>query len=1054
MGTAESPEHEVEVPARAAAGIVPAEAAPAGPAGTPAVARVLALQRAAGNRATAALLARRPTEAAAFGPRPSEGGRVKLVRVAVSRHLEPEEFNREFVRQFFACASDAEVAGYVAQFPEAIARATSAQEERQGWATVAVSEEITTVYDQLTTGERAQVDEETTRRIWAATGKVPAGGDPSKDALFTGTRNAVLFEDKQRRRIEALPEDVRRALFAGTAMSSLQPSDYAEVLRAADKLMELSKQEREEYAARVTRTAAWSGDLEASVDRFVSLRQARKLQERQQEEVAKPLFGTDDVYTKYKAWQFWFAAHNVNSRHDTKDDDEATKAIYEAAERSYRRAESDLLAALTAQGFDSIRAYQMAVERYRITFMTQAATLALDVLARYEGTLFQEERRLDAGAAATMVTAIGGTRAKAQFAVAASERAESMRAQTGHDPMDKLGAARDRELRRPHDERAAAAQKDAEAEVTRASGSTLVGERNVDREKIAGLDAPGLDRYLRELIAKRRDQVREARTEFEQDPERIFTLPDLVQSTMKLQQVEPDSVYGRIITDHIKDAQFLHLVSELAVGALALALAALVPGGGWIAAAALVGSAGISGYQAFQALKEYGQQERDYELGFLSEEPSLFWVGVAMVAAAVDAGIAVSVVVKESAAGLKALEGPLKAFAKDGELAKLTTRIEQAAGLRDDARVALKRAAAEQQAARESWEEFVGGVASAGANFGQLADAGTMRGLYRAILSAVRRGVHTVAGLYGEARFLKLAKQITGAAGAEKAAIEAAFKEVQELAEVAGKRGMDDGALAGFVDRLATNRANPRFKTKLLDEMKAWKPVTPAQEKAAHKLREARTLVADLNRERNELITERVRLREAQADPATRTAAARDRIKEIDARLAEFGPHQSPAGPQPGELRKAEDDFVAAERAARELDVSLYDRLRAATPTPAAHDAAMKGVVADMVGPLKTKPTGLQVDHVVPVREIVDMDGFTELTLKEQKAFIDSRENLIVMDASANGSKGDRSWRSWAGASRFYDEATIARMQAKEATVRSLLRERLDALLAAAPKGR
>jgi hypothetical protein len=73
------------------------------------------------------------------------------------------------------------------------------------------------------------------------------------------------------------------------------------------------------------------------------------------------------------------------------------------------------------------------------------------------------------------------------------------------------------------------------------------------------------------------------------------------------------------------------------------------------------------------------------------------------------------------------------------------------------------------------------------------------------------------------------------------------------------------------------------------------------------------------------------------------------------------------------------------------------------------------------------------------------MDGFADLTWKQQKSIVDMRQNLIAMDSAANASKGDRSWRAWQYASRFYEQSSIDKMVAEEARVRKLIRDAIDA---------
>jgi hypothetical protein len=185
--------------------------------------------------------------------------------------------------------------------------------------------------------------------------------------------------------------------------------------------------------------------------------------------------------------------------------------------------------------------------------------------------------------------------------------------------------------------------------------------------------------------------------------------------------------------------------------------------------------------------------------------------------------------------------------------------------------------------------------------------------------------------------------------------------------------------------------------------------------------------------ERRELLEERDGLRELQKDPATKTADQAKRIHEIDAQLADRR-----------EIVRQEEIVRKAEKAALEANVTLYDRIRAAVPSAAVRERALRGVAVDQVGVLKVRPTRLAVDHIVPVREIVEMDGFKDLTWTNQKAIVDTRENLIAMDAAANSSKSDVSWRYWRNASSFYDQATIEAMKLREANVRQLIADAIE----------
>jgi len=114
-----------------------------------------------------------------------------------------------------------------------------------------------------------------------------------------------------------------------------------------------------------------------------------------------------------------------------------------------------------------------------------------------------------------------------------------------------------------------------------------------------------------------------------------------------------------------------------------------------------------------------------------------------------------------------------------------------------------------------------------------------------------------------------------------------------------------------------------------------------------------------------------------------------------------------------------------------------------------AADRALKAPnVEDLAGPLKTKPTLKQVDHIVSVREISDMDGFADLPLKDQREIVNMPTNLIGMDGAANASKGERTWKAWNQASNFYEKSTIKAMAKREAEVRALIQAEIKDRLA------
>jgi hypothetical protein len=1017
---------------------------------------LLALQRHAGNRAVSRLIAGRGKLNRSLARTPTQRKpTTKTIgfRLRVTRSMTAAEVLDEFIRQYYGATTNAEIAGKrgLWQMPS---RGTTDKEVKDGFVDMDVTLENQTALAALDPERQKQVNAETDKRFWAATG-LPEGskikpGDKEMAKLWAGMRNAVLTEDKQRAEIAALPEDIKRVLFAGGKdATAVSPDDYTRSLQIAHKLAQLTPEERQDYLARVTGSTTSLDALDASIDQYIQFRQQRAQQESANETSAAPLFGGENVYDLYRAWKLAMATTWRKSGVYGKG---GPPVDYELTERKRQEALTQLLAALRLKDFDSVAEFETAIEAYRLSFRTQAVNLALDLLTRFEHKLFEARNKLAAGGGATIAAGIAATQAAVLYQRAHDEEAASIRAMGTKDYVS------DDQIKRSieHASAAVKARNEAERQVLQGSGNDwLVAERGIDREKLAGLDADGVRDYLNGEIDKRYADIAKARQEFHEDPDRVFRLPDLVAAEMQVQGVDASSIYAHIVNDFISAEQTKHMLSAIAIGILALALAVLVPGGGWVAAAALVGSAAISSYQAYEAVKEYSEQESDYRLHFLEQEPSLFWVGVAIVAAAADVGIAAGVLIKESAAALKALEGPLEEFSKGGELEELLKQIDTVEGLRPEARRALAAGAEQANAARAAWHEALSATGTAGM-FGGDVGGVTSAGL-RALYLSVKRGVNTLAGLQKEAKYLGIMKEVTGLTGVERAELEAAFDEVKTLVHTGQRRGMDDATMLEYFDRWAANRVNTTARTKILDEMRGWKPLTAEQKRALSTLTDRKSLVAQLYEEKADLLSERAQLRAQQANPATRSDANRARLLEINEELRKLDPSlvEKPGSTaRQGDISRAEEALAKAEEAARQSQITLYDRIRAATPSDAARERALKtwaaerqakgiaGPEFDQVGKLKTAPTGkLAADHIVPVREIVEMDGFKDLTLQQQKAIVDMKENLIAMDSAANSSKGDISWRFWRNASSYYDSATIDAMKLREVGVRKLVED-------------
>ncbi|WP_299493410.1 hypothetical protein [uncultured Shewanella sp.] len=100
----------------------------------------------------------------------------------------------------------------------------------------------------------------------------------------------------------------------------------------------------------------------------------------------------------------------------------------------------------------------------------------------------------------------------------------------------------------------------------------------------------------------------------------------------------------------------------------------------------------------------------------------------------------------------------------------------------------------------------------------------------------------------------------------------------------------------------------------------------------------------------------------------------------------------------------------------RKISDALYADLRKKTPNKAMRKEVNKGVslpFPDEALPGMEVTKKLQADHIVPMEKITRMDGFEKLTFEKQVDVLNTPENFIGLSASANTSKGAKTYAEW-----------------------------------------
>jgi len=140
-------------------------------------------------------------------------------------------------------------------------------------------------------------------------------------------------------------------------------------------------------------------------------------------------------------------------------------------------------------------------------------------------------------------------------------------------------------------------------------------------------------------------------------------------------------------------------------------------------------------------------------------------------------------------------------------------------------------------------------------------------------------------------------------------------------------------------------------------------------------------------------------------------------------------------------------EYAAYERAVENLRYSrrpLYDKLRSASPSVRLRDRVIsraKGL--DEVSKLAPPSKGLDVDHIVPLKQIMEMPGFMDLDWLDQVAIVNYERNLKAVDLSANRSRGELSWSdlSWSQRAQYTTDALKEIMTEEQALITELQKE-------------
>jgi hypothetical protein len=455
-------------------------------------------------------------------------------------------------------------------------------------------------------------------RLWGgARGKLADLGQHAMPRLQSGLRLQRCSHDKL-----AAPD-------LSEKLAPPEVTDPVSTKRLNEIWRKLDAGQHADYQARITRTASTLYEFETAIDAYLAAQKTRQAEAATRDRLTMKLHGTKELYKQYKQYMAALAS-------ELGPDEEETVAL----KKSLRRYD-----------FKDRLDYKAAIDDYLEAFQTETAKLGLDLVAVYDGMLAQERQRYsnDTNRDA-LYDALAPFRAEYLEHIRnvtiysrrqVNEKSKTIPSQgTGTDPAaNKITAeeARAAEVAaKVHAEKSKQAYYAVRDRFPILKEDNLPEPRRLNKFKLAQVSRADFRTLLFEHIDARRHDVAKTRETLTDESEKIFTIDNLLASSREQLRIAPGSVFAEIIEDHKHEIVIEEILKNVLIGVFAFALGMLVPGGGWVAAAAATASFGISAVTAYLEYQEFKKQEALYGVGLLSEEPSALWVLVAVAGAVAD----------------------------------------------------------------------------------------------------------------------------------------------------------------------------------------------------------------------------------------------------------------------------------------------------------------------------------------------------------------------------------------------------------------------------------
>ncbi|PEA06615.1 hypothetical protein [Bacillus cereus] len=239
-----------------------------------------------------------------------------------------------------------------------------------------------------------------------------------------------------------------------------------------------------------------------------------------------------------------------------------------------------------------------------------------------------------------------------------------------------------------------------------------------------------------------------------------------------------------------------------------------------------------------------------------------------------------------------------------------------------------------------------------------------------------------------------------------------AFKGTSELANLAKLLKFKEG-MPGFNPNLGKNVVQSLKENNLLKNLKiqGWKTVD--------KINDADYFIKGLVAKGVDSVTPFVKGVEILPDGSVARSGTNYSGKFQEAHDASKASIQSKiSNLESGGVKGTGDSGIPPRYGERKITDEEYEALRKKTPTAKIRKQVNKGhnkkiETEDQALPGKTFIGSLEADHIVSMDRIASMDGFGNLTEKQQLEVLNNPENFTGLSKSANTSKQSKSYEEW-----------------------------------------